>query len=241
MQIYRYSSLSRYSIIDLANNIVYPLQPQQLRTRGLEDPQLYLRYATWNKEDNSLIYVYENDIYFRGVPNASTDVRLTKDGERDTVFNGVPDWVYEGKPILSHLLLLQLIYFFVVFSEEVLSSDNAMWLSKNGQRLVFAAFDDRNVDVFDYPLYGEPSSIQYQYPLSATIRYPKVSIHLHTKQRRDEQTTKPIRFMGMMGSRVFIYHSQAAAIRWCRYGASICKMQMKPKRICLCPKHSVKS
>ena len=115
MQIYRYSSLSRCSIIDLANNIVYPRQPQQLRTRGLEDPQLYLRYATWNKEDNSLIYVYENDIYFRGVPNASTDVRLTKDGERDTVFNGVPDWVYEGKPILSHLLLLQLIYFCCFF------------------------------------------------------------------------------------------------------------------------------
>ena len=157
-------------------------------------------------------------------------MRLSKNGERDAVFNSVPDWVYEGKPILWHLLFFQLIYS-VYSSEEVLSSDNTMWLSKNGQRLVLAAFDDRNVDAFDYPLYGELSSIQYQYPLSATIRYPNVSIHLHTEKSRDEQAKNEADSIhGDDGfTSIHLPHSQDAAIRSCRYVASICKMQMKPK------------
>ncbi len=60
-------------------------------------------------------------------------------------------------------------------AEEVLSSDNAIWLSKNGGRMVFATFDDRAVDVFDYPIYGETGSMQFQYTTSTAIRYPKVS------------------------------------------------------------------
>ena len=93
---YRYSSFARYSIIDLANSKVYPLQPQQLRRRGLIDPQLFLRYATWNKQGNAIIYVHDNDIYLRPTPDAMADVRLTDDGEREAVFNGIPDWIYEG-------------------------------------------------------------------------------------------------------------------------------------------------
>ena len=93
---YRYSSLARYSVIDLANSKVYPLQPQQLRRRGLVDPQLFLRYATWNRQGNAIVYVYQNDIYVRPTPDAAADVRLTDDGQRETVFNGIPDWIYEG-------------------------------------------------------------------------------------------------------------------------------------------------
>ena len=75
---------------------MYPLQPQQLRTRGLIDPQLFLRYATWNRHDSSIVYVHENDIYVRPTPDALSDSRLTTDGEREAIFNGIPDWVYEG-------------------------------------------------------------------------------------------------------------------------------------------------
>lgn len=90
-QSYRYSSLARYSIIDLEKEIVYQLRPKP------EEQQPLIRYATWNKQDNNIIYVYENDIYFRQVPDSTVmDVRLTVDGEREAIFNGIPDWVYEG-------------------------------------------------------------------------------------------------------------------------------------------------
>jgi len=155
-QVYRYSSFARYSIIDLANSKVYPLQPQQLRRRGLIDPQLFLRYATWNKQGNAIIYVHDNDIYLRPTPDAMADVRLTDDGEREAVFNGIPDWIYE---------------------EEVLSSNNAIWLSKNGKRMVYASFDDRQVDNMEYSLYGQPGNTHFQYPITNNIRYPKPGRH----------------------------------------------------------------
>ena len=61
------------------------------------------------------------------------------------------------------------------FAEEVLSQDNAIWIAESGQRMVYATFDDRQVDNFDYTVYGEPSSLTFQYPISTSIRYPKVS------------------------------------------------------------------
>lgn len=83
--------MARYSIIDLERKIVYPLRPRP------DEPQPQMRYATWNKKENNIIYVYANDIYFRQTPDSTVpDVRLTTDGEHEAVFNGVPDWVYEG-------------------------------------------------------------------------------------------------------------------------------------------------
>ena len=83
--------MARYSIIDLQNNVVYPLRPKTDQTPPL------LRYATWNNKDNNIIYVYDNDIYFRQTPASTVDdTRLTNDGEQEAIFNGVPDWVYEG-------------------------------------------------------------------------------------------------------------------------------------------------
>ena len=59
-------------------------------------------------------------------------------------------------------------------SEEVLGTDNAIWFADSGQRMVYATFDDRQVDYFDFTFYGEPSSLQFQYPSTRSIRYPKV-------------------------------------------------------------------
>jgi len=67
------------------------------------NPQQYLSYATWNKQGTGIIYVYNNDIHFRAVPtNVNGDVRFTADGVDEGIFNGIPDWVYEGKNSLFH-------------------------------------------------------------------------------------------------------------------------------------------
>lgn len=91
LSVWRHSNFARYSIIDLVNgNAIYPLQPQQA------NPQLMLRYARWNRVGKGLIYVYENDIYYRNLPDSVEDIRLTTTGQSETIFNGIPDWVYEG-------------------------------------------------------------------------------------------------------------------------------------------------
>ena len=95
IQVWRHSSYARYSVLDVRTNQIYPLQPTS------SNPQLLLRYATWNKVGNGLVYVYENDIYYRSSPSAASDTRLTTDGKCDVIFNGIPDWVYEGTAIIQ--------------------------------------------------------------------------------------------------------------------------------------------
>lgn len=147
LSVWRHSNFARYSIIDLVNgNAIYPLQPQQA------NPQLMLRYARWNRVGKGLIYVYENDIYYRNLPDSVEDIRLTTTGQSETIFNGIPDWVYE---------------------EEMLGTNNAIWISPSGSRMVFATFNDTEVDTLDYPMYGASGNKENQYPDTISIRYPK--------------------------------------------------------------------
>ena len=66
------------------------------------------------------------------------DIQITDDGITDSVFNGVPDWVYE---------------------EEVLSTNYAHYISPSGSLIAFAQFNDTLVPIFNYPHYGNPNDI----------------------------------------------------------------------------------
>lgn len=59
-------------------------------------------------------------------------------------------------------------------SEEVLGSGSALWFSPEGNRLAFAQFNDTDVDSFTYFKYGEPGSLDSQYPEAVVLKYPKV-------------------------------------------------------------------
>ena len=76
---------------------------------------------------------------------ANPDIQVTDDGITDTIYNGIPDWVYE---------------------EEILSTNKAMYFSKNGLRMAFAQFNDTKVKEFYYTKYGSPSE-----PLENLVRY----------------------------------------------------------------------
>ena len=43
--------------------------------------------------------------------------------------------------------------------------------------MVYASFDDRQVDTMEYSMYGVPGSTQFQYPVTNQIRYPKVTLN----------------------------------------------------------------
>ena len=48
-------------------------------------------------------FVYENNLYYQSSPSSDYD-KLTTDGDATYIFNGVPDWLYEGE-ILDLLFL----------------------------------------------------------------------------------------------------------------------------------------
>ncbi|MGH0136666.1 UNVERIFIED_CONTAM: hypothetical protein FKN15_062129 [Acipenser sinensis] len=101
----------------------------------------------------SKAYVWKNNVYLKSVPSAQP-VKVTTDGEENTIFNGIPDWVYE---------------------EEMFSSNNAMWWSPTGTFLAYAQFNDTEVHNIEYSFYGEE-----QYPNTVHIPYPKAGSTIPT-------------------------------------------------------------
>ena len=43
------------------------------------------------------IYVQENNIYYLKDIKSEDSLEITTDGEIDQIYNGIPDWLYEGK------------------------------------------------------------------------------------------------------------------------------------------------
>ena len=58
--------------------------------------QSRLQYVTWLGNTTALILVAENDIYVRLSPDSGQDFRLTDSGRPGTIYNGIPDWLYQG-------------------------------------------------------------------------------------------------------------------------------------------------
>ena len=75
-----------------------------------------------------------------------------------SLFNGVPDWVYE---------------------EEVSSSDFALWWSPDSTKVAFLHLDETLVEEYTCPIYNptEDSNAVVPYPDHVTMKYPKPGCH----------------------------------------------------------------
>lgn len=58
--------------------------------------------------------------------------------------------------------------------EEIFNAAEALWFSPSGSHLAVASFNDTNVESAIYPVYGNPSNINDQYPELVKFKYPKV-------------------------------------------------------------------
>lgn len=68
-----------------------------------------LQYAGWLGNTTSLTIVIDNDIYVRQSPANEEDIRITYTGRPDLIYNGIPDWLYQGNVLqaFSHFQYLQ--------------------------------------------------------------------------------------------------------------------------------------
>lgn len=73
--------------------------PVRLESSPKAQPER-LQYAGWLGPTTALIIVFNNDIYLRSSPTDETDTRLTFTGQPDIVYNGIPDWLYQGTRIV---------------------------------------------------------------------------------------------------------------------------------------------
>ncbi|ORX95337.1 hypothetical protein K493DRAFT_324651 [Basidiobolus meristosporus CBS 931.73] len=149
---WRHSYYAKYWVYDIETKKTTPLTTDS----GKPD----ITYATWSTDSTHLSFVRDNDLY---VTDLKSEVRVTKDGTA-TVFNGVPDWVYE---------------------EEVFSSNYAQWWSPGSQAIAFLRLNETTVPEFRMPVY-HPGNMSDSYPSEVIIRYPKagypnptVSLHIY--------------------------------------------------------------
>ncbi|KAM9487126.1 inactive dipeptidyl peptidase 10 [Clarias gariepinus] len=139
-KVYQYSFLASYLIYNLHTREVYELNPPEVSDSVLQ-------FASWGVLGQQLIYIFENNIYYK--PDVkSSSLRLTSSGQEGLVFNGIPDWLYE---------------------EEVLHSPVAHWWSSSGSSLAFLTINDTLV-----PNMLLPRLTGVLYPRGMSYPYPKV-------------------------------------------------------------------
>lgn len=81
--IYRHSSLADYYVYDRPTGALRPLSPNGKQQE-----------ATLSPDGTKAAFVRDNDLYVVDLGSGG-ERRITHDGERGRIINGIPDWVYE--------------------------------------------------------------------------------------------------------------------------------------------------
>ncbi len=145
-QIYRRSALGTY--------YVYDLKAKSL-TLVSEDK---IQEPTFNNDGSKIAYGFNNNLYIKDL-SAGDIKQITTDGKKNSIINGITDWVYEEE------------FAFV----------RAFDWNKTGDKIAFIRFDETNVPEFSMDVYGEDL-----YQTQQVFKYPKageanalVSLHLY--------------------------------------------------------------
>ncbi|MDO5636538.1 MAG: S9 family peptidase [Myroides sp.] len=152
--IYRHSFTSVYYLFDIASKSLI-----KISENAIQEPLL-------NKDGSKIAYAFENNLYIFDVTSQKT-TQITKDGEKNSIINGITDWVYEEE------------FAFV----------RAFDWNTDGTKLAFIRFDESEVPVFSIDVYGNEL-----YPQQQVFKYPKagennakVSLHLYDVSKTSTQ------------------------------------------------------
>lgn len=150
-KIYRHSKVGDY--------YVYDLNSKQLE--AIADKKIMV--PTFSPDGKKVAYVYENNLYVKDLTSGNTH-QITKDGVKNSIINGVTDWVYE----------------------EEFSFVRAFQWNAGSDKIAFIRFDETKVPEFSMDVYGSGL-----YPTQQVFKYPKageinstVSLHLFTLDNR---------------------------------------------------------
>uniref|UniRef100_A0A3B4BLK5 A-type potassium channel modulatory protein DPP6 n=1 Tax=Periophthalmus magnuspinnatus TaxID=409849 RepID=A0A3B4BLK5_9GOBI len=136
--------LLAYNVAPVSYLICFCLETWNLNPPEVRNAQL--QFAGWGPQDQQLIFIFENNIYFRSKVE-SRSIRLVSTGKEGVIFNGLSDWLYE---------------------EEIFHSHIAHWWSPDGARLAYATINDSLVPKMELPMFtGTP------YPMGKEYHYPK--------------------------------------------------------------------
>ena len=140
--IYRHSFTAEFYIYDIRNNKLEPLSdggPQQT--------------PVFSPDGNQIAFVRDNNIYLVKLLFDRAESQVTKDGKRNEIINGIPDWVYE----------------------EEFSTNSSMVFSADSKQILWIRYDERGVKQYTMQLFKgmKPERSEFaEYPGDYTDKYP---------------------------------------------------------------------
>lgn len=155
-QIFRHSFTADYFLYDISSKILTKIANYQI-----QEP-------TFSPDGKRIAYAYQNNLYIYDIASKK-HTQITKDGKKNTIINGITDWVYEEE------------FAFV----------RAFDWNKSGDKIAFIRFDESQVPEFSMNMYNNGL-----YPTQEVFKYPKageknseVSLHIFDL---DSQQTKQV-------------------------------------------------
>lgn len=155
--IYRRSTLGTYYVYNTQNKSLIKVSEEQI-----QEPTL-------SPKGDKVAYGFNNNLYVKDLISGDTS-QITFDGEKNTIINGITDWVYEEE------------FGFV----------RAFDWNADGTKIAFIRFDETDVPEFSMDVYGSDL-----YQTQQVFKYPKagetnalVSLHLYDL---DTKTTTEIK------------------------------------------------
>ena len=163
--IYRRSYTATYYIYNVRNNKLEPLSdggPQQT--------------PMFSPDGNLIAFIRDNNIWLVKLLYDNAESQVTKDGKRNEIINGIPDWVYE----------------------EEFSTNSSMVFSADSRQIVWIRYDESAVKQYSMQLFKgmKPERSEFaEYPGDYTYKYPvpgqvnsKVSVHSYDIQSHQTRT-----------------------------------------------------
>jgi len=133
-----------------ADFFIWDLQAQKLQSLSDKKGQ---QLADFSPDASKMAFVFENNLYYKDL-SSGKEVQVTKDGKKNFILNGLPDWVYE----------------------EEFSFSKAFEWSPDGKKIAFIQFDETRVRTFDMTVYAglAPKLVENAlYPENREWKYPK--------------------------------------------------------------------
>lgn len=139
--IWRYTFTAEYYVYDTMRHTL-----QRVSEKGAQ------RGATLSHDGLRVAYIRDNNVFISNL-DYKTDIAVTKDGERNRISNGAPDWAYE----------------------EEFGMQNSLCWSGDDQMLAFIRWDESKVPTYSFDIYRsfyDKDPLADPYPEAFTYKYP---------------------------------------------------------------------
>jgi dipeptidyl-peptidase-4 len=152
-KIYRHSKKGTFYVYDIAS------KKTSLIGKGIQEP-------VFSPDNKKVAYAKDNNLFIKDFSKNSI-TQITKDGKKNSIINGITDWVYEEE------------FAFV----------RAFEWSNDSKHLAFLRFDETDVPTFSMDIVGEKL-----YPHQQVFKYPKageknaiVTLHMYSVSSKNSK------------------------------------------------------